>query len=85
MVLLMPARLVNAVLPIPVLADGIDLLGFDCCVASCCSDFCRIEKIGVVCRPSRGPCDAEELCDGGIVIVVASFATSVSHEIAFFR
>ncbi|PHH55720.1 Disintegrin and metalloproteinase domain-containing protein B [Ceratocystis fimbriata CBS 114723] len=32
----------------------------------CCTDDCRLASSGTVCRPSTGPCDPEEVCNGTI-------------------
>jgi hypothetical protein len=33
--------------------------------STCCSQYCRVQSVGVVCRAAAGPCDSPELCDGG--------------------
>jgi hypothetical protein len=40
---------------------------------TCCSEYCRVQKPGTLCRPSAGPCDPEELCEGAAACPVNQF------------
>jgi hypothetical protein len=43
--------------------DGVVGPGEDCETGQCCTGMCTFD-VGTVCRPSSGPCDPAESCDG---------------------